>query len=535
VRCSVDTGNTGGALKAFVQKHSKVITGILSGFDRLVFRGTLRQLCYVDGMMGYLWHRKILLKNFTQYAKETTAKLREASTRLAEKENRPVLYLESGRISKEDKAKEIMRKDGIKEGLICVFTALEPCQSYDIFRNREQKKLELVVRRRKCLHIYHYWINPVFGFMNARIQTWFPFNIQICINGREWLSRQMDKKGVLYVRKDNCFPRLANATLAQKLMDGQCDINWPELLSKVSRRLNPAHEKIFGYFEVPYYWSAFQSEWATDVMFKDRASLDALYSSLIHHGMTTFQSPDVMRFLGYKLGSTGKIDGRFSGEIVSDIKNRHEGVRIKHRINGNSIKAYNKQGSILRIETTINEANGFKVYRSKQGGDGRERHWLPMRKGIADLKRRADVSQNANNRYLDAIAVVDVPIPVKNLVQEILKPTTLNERRVRAINPWSDEDASLLESVMRGEFTINGFQNRDLRSVLFPAAEKSQDEQRRDSARVSRKLRILRAHGLIKKVPHTHRYHVTQRGRSIISALLAARNANANQLAKIAA
>jgi hypothetical protein len=474
-----------------------------------------------------------LLKNFTEYAKQTTARLKESSLCLAEKEGRPIEYLESGRISKEDMAKEIMRKDGIKEGLICVLTALEPCQSYDIFKNREEKKLELVARRRKCLHIYHYWIDPVFGFMNARIQTWFPFGIQICINGREWLSRQMDKKGMLYVRKDNCFPRIGDVGLAQKLMDRQLDVHWPDLLSKAARRLNPVHEKIFGDFEVPYYWSAFQSEWATDVMFKDRASLDGFYSSLIHHGMTTFQSPDVMRFLGYKIGSTGKIDGRFTGEIVSDLKNRHEGVRIKHRINGNSIKAYNKQGSILRIETTINEPNGFKVFRPKQDGDGRERLWLPMRKGIADLKRRADVSQSANSRYLDALAVVDVPVPVKSLVQEILKPTILNECRVRAINPWSEEDAPLLESVMRGEFAINGFRNRDLRAILFPNT--TQDQQRRDSARVSRKLRMLRAHGLIKKVPHTHRYHVTEKGRAIISALLAAQNANVNQLTKIAA
>lgn len=269
-------------------------------------------------------------------------------------------------------------------------------------------------------------------------------------------------------------------------------------------------------------------------MFKDTNSLDALYSSLIHHGMTTFQSPDVMRFLGHKLSPTGHINGHFDGEVVSDFKNRHEGVRIKHRINGNSIKAYNKQGSILRIETTINEANGFKVHRPKQGEDGRERHWLPMRRGIADLKRRSDVSQAANNRYLDALAVVDVPVPVKSLVQEILKPTTINEQRVRAINPWSENDSTLLESVMRGEFTINGFRNRDLRPLLFDPAD-SKDEKRRQSAKVSRQLRMLRAHGLIKKVQHTHRYHVTDKGRTIITALIAARNADANKLAKIAA
>jgi len=521
-------------LKAFLQKHSKVITGILSGFDRLVFRGHMRQLCYPEGMMTYLWHRQILLKHFTDHAESMTSRLRQAATRIAEKESRPVIYLESGQISKEERAKEIMKKDSVKEGLICILTALEPCQSFDIYRNKKEKKLQLVSRRRKCLHVYQYWIDPIFGFMNARIQTWFPFNIQICINGREWLSREMDKKRMIYLRKENCFPRIGNIERAQKLMDKQLEVNWPTELQRIANRLNPAQKKMFQDFEVPYYWSAFQSEWASDVMFKDTASLDALYSSLIHHGMTTFQSPDVMRFLGHKLSPTGHINGHFDGEVVSDLKNRHEGVRIKHRINGNSIKAYNKQGSILRIETTINEANGFKVHRPKQGEDGRERHWLPMRRGIADLKRRSDVSQAANNRYLDALAVVDVSVPVKNLVQEILKPTTINEQRVRAINPWSENDSTLLEAVMRGEFTINGFRNRDLRPLLFDLAD-SEDEKHRQSGKVSRRLRMLRAHGLIKKVQGTHRYHVTGKGRTIITALIAARNADANKLTKIAA
>ncbi len=463
-----------------------------------------------------------------------TAQLKEAATRVAEIEGRPILYLESGRLSKEDKAKAIMRRDGIKEGLICVFKALEPCQSFDIYRNREDKKLHLVSRQRKCLHIYQYWIDPVFGFMNARIQTWFPFSIQICINGREWLSRQMDRRGILYLRKDNCFPRISNVKRAQKLMDQQLDVNWPKALGRIATRLNPSQKKMFGNFNVPYYWSAFQSEWATDVMFKDKASLNAIYSSLVHHGMTTFQSPDVMRFLGKKLSATGKINGHFKGEVVSDLKNRHEGVRIKHRVDGNGIKAYNKQGTIFRVETTVNEADGFKVYRPKQTGDGRERYWLPMRRGIADLKRRTEVSQAANNRYLDALAIVDVPVPVKCLVQDILKPAYIKEQRVRALNPWSENDATLLESVMRGEFTINGFRNRDLRPLLFNPTD-SKDETRRQSAKVSRRLRMLRAHSLIKKIPHTHRYHVTAKGRAIITALIAARNADANKLAKIAA
>ena len=522
-------------MRAFIHKFSDSITGILSGFDRLVFRGTLRQLSYVAGMRTYLSYSSILLKDFSHHVQQATAQVKAASQALAFKNNRPVIYLESARRSKEQMAKEIMCRDKISSGLICVFTAVELCQSFDIFRNRKEKKLELVKRFRKCLHTYQYWMDPVFGFMSARIQSWYPFNIQICINGREWLSRQMDKAGLCYIRKDNCFTHIHNVKRAQKLMDRHLEVNWPEQLDRIARRLNPAHGKIFSDFEAYYYWSQFQSEWATDIMFKDRHSLDTLYQSLIHHGMSTFQSPDVMRFLGHKLLPTGNIHGRFEGEVVSDIKNRHEGVRIKHRINGNSIKAYNKQGNILRIETTINQANGFKVYRPKQGDDQRRRQWLPMRKGIADLKRQADVCQAANNRYLEALTVVDVPAPMKDLVQDILKPARLNGKRVRALNPWAHDDALLMESVMRGEFTINGFRNRDLRPLLFGTATTSKQEQRKRSAKVSRKLRMLRAHGLIKKVPHTHRYHLTSKGRRIIPALMAARNADANQLDKIAA
>jgi hypothetical protein len=217
------------------------------------------------------------------------------------------------------------------------------------------------------------------------------------------------------------------------------------------------------------------------------------------------------------------------------VKTRPEGVRIKHRINGNSIKAYNKQGSILRVETTINEPHGFKVFRPTEGRDDKKPGWLPMRKGIADLKRRADVSQQSNDRYLDALAVVDVPTSLRRLTQDILKPATLNNQRVRAINPWRPDDALFMESVIRGEFTINGLRNRDLRPLLFGSVAASKEEERRRAAQVSRKLRLLRAHGLIRKVPRSHRYQVTDKGRTVITALIAARDANVDQLTRMAA
>ncbi len=205
-------------MKRFIQCFSDKITGVLSGFDRLVLRATLRAIVYPEGMMGLLWNKQVLLKDFAPYAQTTTERLKESSCQAAQRQARPVLYLPSSQTDKEALAKEIAHEDDVRDGLIAVFRCVEPCISYDVHRNREKKRLELVSRHRKCLFLYHYFIDPRFGFMNARIQTWFPFSIQICLNGREWLARQMDGAGIRYRRRDNCFVWIDDVGKAQKLM-----------------------------------------------------------------------------------------------------------------------------------------------------------------------------------------------------------------------------------------------------------------------------------------------------------------------------
>jgi len=387
-----------------------------------------------------------------------------------------------------------------------------------------------VSRPRKCLFLYHYSIHPQFGFMHARIQTWFPFPIQVCLHGREWLSRLMDAQGLAYRRCDNCFPWIADFARAQELSDGQRRMHWADALNAIARTLNPIHEEIFRAYKVNYYWSTHQSEWATDVVFKDASVLKRLYPRFVHHGMTTFASPDVMRFLGRKIALGGNVPARFDGEVVSDLKRRMEGIRIKHRMNGNSIKAYDKAytdaGSVFRVETTINNEEDFRVFRPKEGEADGPLAWRQMRRGVADLDRRADVSQHANERYLDALASTDDTTTLEQLLALIGHLSTWNGKRVRGIQPFGPEDGALLEAAARGEFTINGFRNKHLQALVFdtPPADAKQARQR--SAHVSRKLRMLRAHGIIKKVPNEHRYCLAQRGRSIITACLAARKAS---------
>ena len=105
--------------------------------------------------------------------------------------------------SKESPASEIAERDGVTEDLVCVLSVVEPCRSFDVRPNRETHKLEVVNRKRRCLHYYLYLIDPVFGWLHVRLQTWAPFEIQVYVNGRDSLARQMDRAGIKYRRSDN--------------------------------------------------------------------------------------------------------------------------------------------------------------------------------------------------------------------------------------------------------------------------------------------------------------------------------------------
>jgi hypothetical protein len=525
-------------MNEFIAKYRDRIEGVISGFDRLVFHGHLRTLSSARDMESYLAMNRILKKDFGQHVEEVSRQLKQASLEEAQRQRRPVLYLEDNDEAKEDLARSIATRDKIREGLICVLTAVEVCWSFKVVGQRETQKLKLKACTRKCLHLYHSWMDPEVGLMSARIQSWFPFPIQVCLNGREGLAQQMDREGLKYVRQDNCFVWLQDYARAQALLDLQLRRNWADWLNPIARKLNPFHEQIFQRYRTWYYWSTYQSEWATDLVFRQAEFLRRHYRAWIEQSLATFGSTDVMRFLGRKIPLSGKIPRRFAASLRSDVQERPQGVRIKHSLNGNSVKAYDKAftllGNVLRVETTLNRVEGFRVYRPKEGGAAEDLDWRPLRKGVADLHRRAEVSQKANERYLNALASLDDSTRLEELVDGLSQRVCWHGKRFRGLRPWEPAESRLLAAISRGEFSLNGLRNRDLRPLLFDLPASSPEQARRQSARVSRLLRLLRAHGLLQKVPRTHRYQVTAAGRKALTAILAARHATIAQLAKVA-
>ncbi|MHC4310700.1 MAG: hypothetical protein ACYSSN_12235 [Planctomycetota bacterium] len=507
-------------MEQFLTRHKEHITGVLSGFDRVLFRGTLRSISHVEGMSMFLSCRHVLLKDFGAFVEKQSTHLKEHAKAFALRHARPYQYTQSSSVSKEQIAKGIMKRDGITKGLICVLSCVEPCQCYAIRKDRESKKLQLIVAKRKCLHFYFYFIDREFGFMHVRLQSWFPFPIQVCINGREWLAREMDKAGIDYLRRENCFVHITEMQKAQEMADATAKRNWHKLLNRFSDRFNPLLQQldIHG-----YYWTIREAEYATDIIFKDADYLKEVYKTLIHHAIENFSCEDVMRFL------QRRSNVRFKGEVVSDIRKRVEGTRIRHRVEENSIKMYDKQEYVLRIETTINNPRRFKVYRNAYRKGQQTKAWIPMRKGIADIYRRVELSRAANARYIDAFSVIGNHQPSHHHFDAVCKPVHKNKRRYRPLRPIAPDEAKLFESVLHGEFLLRGFRNADLRALLFQETN-SQKQKCRHIGKTSRLIRLLRAHGLIQKVSKTRLYRITRKGHLLMSTSVNFRNSNISML-----
>ena len=517
-------------MKSFLQRHQDQILGVLSGFDRLRFRGSLPLLQSEGGVATWLERVGVKVKDFAAYAEGLTKRLCQAVDKLAVDAGRKVEYLRSV-VNKEQLVENIRADDGVaKNGLIAVLSTPEMGMSYEVYRRKDRDQSRLSRRPRRCKHFYFYWDDGKFGQTQVRLSSYFPFDAHVVLNGREWLAKQLDAKGIGYLRQDNCFVNIANFARAQKLADQQPRIDWVGQLDRLLRRAHTLHKQFFPEpTMVDYYWTSEQTEWATDVLFRSSDHLQHLYRQMIRHGIDTFHSPDVMRFLGRKTPAHGGVDRRFRGQVQSDLKRLPEGVRIKHRMGKNTVKMYNKQPTLLRVETTLNDAKGLKVYRTKQDNPNGKPQWLNLRKTVIDLPRRAELSQASNERYLEALSTIASDAPLSSLTNKLSQPVIMGNRRQRGLRPFDPNDARLLQIVSNGKYLISGFRNRDIRITLFgDTADITQ--RRREAGKVSRKLALLRAHGLIKKVPRTHRYLLTKDGVTVIAALQAAYNAKLSQL-----
>ncbi|OGJ89383.1 MAG: hypothetical protein A2350_19510 [Candidatus Raymondbacteria bacterium RifOxyB12_full_50_8] len=490
----------------FLKKHEASITGTISVTDRLILKGYL-PMSYPEAAERFFALRGILLKEFKDFTKAQTETLKVHAQAMAKKENRPYEYL-NGYVRKEEYVRKIAERDGITEGLICVLAMNEENHTFTLRYGEGRPRLKKSSPR--CLTLYFYYLDRHFGFMHVRVSTWLPFSIQVYVNGHDWLARQLTTKGVSYRQVENAFVSIADCGKAQAVADRFPTLPWEKILHVFARRVNPLFKTILKGME--YYWVIDQAEYATDVMFRNHDILDELYLNWQKHAAVCTQAEDVMRFMGRKL------HGSFNSVIQTDAKYRPTVTRIKHVMRGNWIKMYNKQGIVLRVETVINRPREFRISRTGRGKKAVD--WFPMPKRVSSMKRYGDICLRANRAYLQALAQVDNPAEAYRQLDGLCEPQKLSKQRIRGLNPLRERDRVLFEAVVRGEHFIKGFQASDLAWRLAIIRPDDPVERKRCSAKLNRKLRLLRGHGLIVRISRSRRYKITDIGIKLMNAAL---------------
>jgi len=259
------------AVDQFITKHRDKITGTISCFDRILFKGHL-PLGWPAAMEGFLARQGLRIKDFGPFVNRHSERIKQHAKAMAQRGGRPYVHLNAP-IRKEDRVRAIVERDKITDGLICILAAVEACQSFKLAYG--EGRPHLASARRKCLCLYFYFVDREFGLMHIRITSWFPFIIQVCLNGHDRLARKLDRHHIGYRRADKAFLSIDDPVRAQRLADRFVRRNRPRVLAAFARCINPLMNTLLQGMD--YYWVTQQAEYATDVLFKNPAALAGLY------------------------------------------------------------------------------------------------------------------------------------------------------------------------------------------------------------------------------------------------------------------
>lgn len=488
----------------FGGKHNKNIKGVLSCLDRVVVKGTFKKCCHQRAIEYEMFQRGIRFFDFPNWAKERKDEIRDHVKQLAEKEGLEIQHLRSRSIRKEDFVREQIKDIPEKEGVVCILSAMEGCASFRPHHDKETNKCSLKYQLSHCLHYYIYINDPQFGLCFIAFPTWLPFTIRFYFNGHNWLQKQLDENGIGYTMDDNCFTDIDDYEAAQELTNGfKIRSVLVKVLGKWSRYCLPTPIREFG---MPY-WTLHEVELATDIIFKDAESLSGLYEEVVHTAMIEVKAKNVATFLDRSFEQS-------ECEASSRIKQCREGTSIRHNFGKAAIKMYDKRGRVLRVETVLNDVSFLKARRKVEHRDGTvTRKNAPVKKSIYSLNILQELMSQANNRYLTFIGGMTERSLELAVLRKLTSPVQDGAigRTVRGINLFNSDDELLLQALLKGDNSLQGFTNRQLRFSYLKDWS---------AGKISRALKRFRRHGIIRKVGKSYRYHLTKLGRQIAAPLL---------------
>ena len=499
-----------------LEQNKEKINGVLETFDRMIINGYILQLCNYNQFLYYLIKNNIKLKDFNQFALSQTKSLCNHIDEYIKNNNVEVKHFQVSNFDKDELARKDFEKYPDKIGLVSGFSTVEVCNTMTVKPNHDTKKLEVTSRSTKCKHYYLYYNDQEFGWMFIKIQTWFPYNVQIYINGREYLSKLLDKNNIKYEMFNNSFSYIEDFDKAQELANNILNQKISDSFDGLINQINNLLPNITEIFSASYYWCIDQCEFATDINFKSRNDLENFYKTLVETTYFAFSSEDIYSFFGRNINYINNLK---KGEIVSDLRHRYQGYRIKFKINNNQIKMYDK-GNNLRIEVTINNPKDFKILKEREKilehkEIVKEKVWLPMGKSISNLYRYVEISKSIIKRYIEALPEIDLNKPTLREIKNVSEKIEVNEKIISGFNLLNNETLKVLQVISNGKYLINGFTNKSKRKEIF-----KESDSKYIINKTTRLLFKLKAHGIIKKVARKNKYYLTTNGRNLISSIL---------------
>ena len=406
--------------QSLTERYGDRIGGVLSCYDRLVITGTLPTVCYAEGMTRYLNARGIRIFDYPDFAKTLRERVRETAAALAAEAGVEIEHIGKPHIRKEEVVARVLAQRGETPGLVHVISAMEACDAYKPWHDKQTHKTFIRPDSGKCLHYYFYFMDARFGLIYLRVPTWAPFRLQFYCNGHNWLARKLTADGIGYTMADNAFVRIDDWPRAQELADSLSPEQLHRALDRYATLCCPVAE-VFGQ---DYHWSLMQVEYATDLAFRSTATLGPLYEQLVRQSVLDVKAEQVASFLGRQ------ITPLLAQEIGSQFSTRIEGTCIKHRFGKCSIKMYDKHGIVLRIETTTNDVSFFKHHRKVEHRQGPPtRDVAPVKKSIYSLIDLREILLGCNRRYLAHLSALDDFSAGVRALGRLTKPREVDGRR----------------------------------------------------------------------------------------------------------
>lgn len=461
----------------------------IEAIDRMYLNGYVPGLQHIGGVIRFLRQQLGARYLSTAVIAPLTQRFVQSLERFALEQGVDVVTFRKDQ-RKDELAQEYLRRFRGREGILFVGKAQEKTTVFRTIKKTDaqgRKYPWIVLGTAMVNHYYVYLVDADFGPMFLKFGTYFPYPLKIYLNGHEWLKRQLDRRGLKYQPLDNGIQSAEDPSRVQALADQLHAARIEAVVRKWLARLpHPfrSQDRRAGY---RYDLSILQAEFSlTQVL--DRPQVGrVLFEEILRENLDLGRPDRIQLVFGRRVSK--KTPGSFRTRVITPGVVPSLRVQYKH----SAIKQYYKEDRALRTETTINDTRDF--------GIGKRLHNLPALR---------EVGFQANRRLLDVQTTSHDAAVGEVTLEALQRPVIQGRQRASALRLGDGRVTAVLQVLLRFGFLPSGFSNRDLCQHLAPLL--GLDRQQLKPGRITYELRRLRLHGLIQRMPHSHRYRLTERG-----------------------